>query len=211
MIWLLTSTGHEHRLAGAGMLHNEISIADIANALPKINRFTGHTSRPYSVAEHSLLVADLARMAGATPIVQLAALLHDAHEVYTGDVASPVKLVVGDGWDVFEHAQAIGLQSALGVRTASHAHRELIRQCDLVALATERRDLTAWRAGHHMMWPILDNPLRPALPSLHHDLNTSARAAMTWAGWRDAFAAEYLSLRQQLNTSHELATDWSAA
>ena len=59
---------------------------DIGHALANINRFTGHTLRPYSVAEHSLLVA---RLAPAEHKLQ--ALLHDATEAYVGDLNSMVK------------------------------------------------------------------------------------------------------------------------
>lgn len=63
-----------------------ICIEDIAHALSQINRFTGHTRDPYSVAEHSILVAQMCESQ-----YQLEALLHDAAEAYLGDVSSPLK------------------------------------------------------------------------------------------------------------------------
>lgn len=64
----------------------DIEIRDIAHALSQINRFTGHTHRPYTVAEHSIL-------ASFTNHSELALekLLHDAHEAYIGDISSPLK------------------------------------------------------------------------------------------------------------------------
>lgn len=61
-------------------------IETIAHALSNINRWTGHTSRPFSVAQHSLLVSHL-----VPPEFALGALLHDATEAYLGDIAAPLK------------------------------------------------------------------------------------------------------------------------
>lgn len=56
----------------------------IADALSKINRFNGRTSVPWSVAAHSLLVERHCE----GPLKGWA-LLHDAHEVFIGDITSP--------------------------------------------------------------------------------------------------------------------------
>ena len=59
MTWMLTSQGQVVHLDNP--LHNPgaLSIRAIAHSLACINRFTGHALRPYSVAEHSLLVCDI--------------------------------------------------------------------------------------------------------------------------------------------------------
>ena len=62
-----------------------IRLEDIARGLAQTNRFCGQSRRPICVAEHSLVVALLAR-----PGLGLAALLHDAHEAYLGDWTRPV-------------------------------------------------------------------------------------------------------------------------
>ena len=91
--WITTATGRDFPLAGLPTLMQgaQPCIEDIAHALAQINRFTGHAARPYSVAEHSLLVCDIVRAKGLNAHAQLLALLHDAHEAYCGDVASPTK------------------------------------------------------------------------------------------------------------------------
>jgi len=66
----------------------DICIEDIAHSLSHLCRFTGHTSAFWSVAQHSLLVAQ--KMPGG-PADKLAALLHDAAEAYTNDLSSPLK------------------------------------------------------------------------------------------------------------------------
>lgn len=70
----------------------QISLGDIARSLSRIPRFVGHTvgDTPWSVAQHSLLVESL-MPDESVPDERLAALLHDAHEAYVGDLPSPVK------------------------------------------------------------------------------------------------------------------------
>ena len=64
----------------------DIDIEDIAHALANLCRFTGHTSRFYAVAEHSVHVSD-----SASAPHKLWGLLHDAPEAYLGDLARPTK------------------------------------------------------------------------------------------------------------------------
>lgn len=66
---------------------DDLDIVDIAHHLSIVNRYTGGTPMPYSVAQHSVWVShqfkdrDLA----------FAGLMHDAAEAYLNDIASPVK------------------------------------------------------------------------------------------------------------------------
>lgn len=64
----------------------QVRITDIAHALACSPRFTGHTFEPYSVAQHSVLVAR-----ELPPELQLQGLMHDAAEAYLTDVARPIK------------------------------------------------------------------------------------------------------------------------
>lgn len=198
MTWMLTAHGREHHLSGAAQQLNMPDIREMAHALAQINRFTGHCKRPYSVAEHSVLVADIAASEGASTSAQLAALLHDAHEAYTGDVSSPVKRVVGMDWDAFEHCQATAVHRALGVSTAMTAHRVNIRRWDLIALATERRDLTCYAPDHHLPWAILDTPGQEVRPVRRWDLMDEHRCTMLWSDWAEAFLQAYEDLMRKL-------------
>lgn len=78
----------------------DIEIADIAHGLAFVARWNGQTRGDfaYSVAEHSLLVEAIFARAVSDPKWQLAALLHDAPEYVIGDMISPVKSAVGDGY-----------------------------------------------------------------------------------------------------------------
>lgn len=85
--WIATFTGQ--RFYPLCPTTKEVHIADIAHALSMKCRFTGHTQEFYSVAEHSVHVADLLR--GKPIRVQLSGLLHDAAEAYLPDIAGPIK------------------------------------------------------------------------------------------------------------------------
>lgn len=69
----------------------QILIEDIARGLSHVNRFSGQTDEPFSVAQHSLLVMMLLKNAGRASKVQLQGLLHDATEAYLTDVPKPLK------------------------------------------------------------------------------------------------------------------------
>lgn len=70
---------------------NVWDIEDIAHNLSMICRFNGSIPKFYSVAEHSVYV-----MRQVHPELRLAALLHDAHEAWMGDVTSPLKSLLPD-------------------------------------------------------------------------------------------------------------------
>lgn len=161
----------------------------IAHSLAQINRFGGHARRPYSVAEHSLLVCEIAeRELGLNVHGRLAALMHDAHETFATDMMAPAKdLIVG--WRIWEAHWMDRVRQAFAVRWLSHQYAAAIHAADMRALATERRDLLppAASAAH---WPCLDGHA----PVDWVDLNAPERVAMTWLDWRSVFTDRYLEL-----------------
>lgn len=105
---------------------------DIAHALAHICRFGGHTSRFYSVAQHSCIVAEL-----VPEEHKLAALLHDATEAYCGDMVRPLKMAMPTYCDIEERIW-------LAVCKRFWIDPDLpscVYDADMIALATERRDL----------------------------------------------------------------------
>jgi len=80
--WIETFTGKQFSFLDPPP--EQIDIRDIAHSLAYTCRFTGHSKRFYSVAEHSIFVSYLAND-------PLAGLLHDASEAYVADISSPVK------------------------------------------------------------------------------------------------------------------------
>lgn len=200
MTWMITNTGREHHLDGHTLMFNAPNIAEIAHALAQINRFTGHAKRPYSVAEHSLLVCSIANAEGATPIAQLAALMHDAHEAFTGDVSSPAKWSLGTAWSEFEHRNEHNTHLALGISTAMVSHRAAIKRWDLIALATERRDLTAYNPAVNHPWAILDMPGHEVTP-ITARLDTPERERQTWLDWKRQFHNTHDMLQAAIKAS----------
>ena len=82
--YIQTRTG---RLYWAEPERYTFTVQEIAESLSRICRFNGHLGWE-SVATHSIRVA---RAVGhMPPRVQLAALLHDAHEAYIGDIPGPL-------------------------------------------------------------------------------------------------------------------------
>lgn len=72
----------------------EFDIQDIAHALGNNCRYTGHVKHRYSVAEHSVLVSLI--MEDQKLGNPYEGLMHDAHEAYIGDMASPWKRLLPD-------------------------------------------------------------------------------------------------------------------
>jgi uncharacterized protein len=65
-----------------------IDIFDIAHHLSLINRWCGASEEGISVAQHSIIVAELI---DGPPKIKLCGLLHDATEAYMQDLPSPIK------------------------------------------------------------------------------------------------------------------------
>lgn len=126
----------------------DVVIEDIAHHLARKCRFNGATRRFYSVAQHSVLVAE--SLVGRGVGVQLLGLLHDAAEAYLPDVARPYKSQcwVGDlRFDAAENEIRAAVLHGLGLFNCE-IDRQLrvqrwIAGADDRALATEKRDLMA--------------------------------------------------------------------
>ncbi|MFT8945983.1 MAG: hypothetical protein ABF876_05300 [Acetobacter aceti] len=130
-----------------------INLTDIAVHLSRNNRFNGATTIDcWSVADHSMLVRRviMTMNSDADPFLEAYALLHDAHEAYTGDITSPVKQALNV---ILRHAGceidpvemlATHVQSAIHQRFGlpvhpSAAQKQAIADADLMALAIEKR------------------------------------------------------------------------
>ena len=182
MTTILTASGRD--LSLLYMQPADMLAHDIAHALAQINRFTGHARRPYSVAEHSLLVLEIIeREFPATNVHgRLAALMHDAHEAYVGDMATPLKRLVGPAWDLMEAKAERTLRSAYALHTAAADHAAVVKAADLIALATERAQLMPPGGSP---WEVLDG----VQPVTWVSLMAPERVAMPWTDWRDAWLA----------------------
>lgn len=128
-----------------------IEIEDIAHALSHLCRFTGHTNRFYSVAEHSFRAS-----LHVAPEFALEALLHDATEAYLGDVSSPLKALLRE-YRLIELQLDLVIRERFGLPLKQSPQ---VKQADLAMLATERTHLMPVTNEH---WPLLDG-IAPADP-----------------------------------------------
>lgn len=78
---------------------DDLRIEDIAHALSQLCRWTGHSKKFYSVAQHSVLVSE-----NLPSMLQLEGLMHDASEAYLSDLSRPIKHAPGLG-DVYRRVE----------------------------------------------------------------------------------------------------------
>ena len=161
---------------------NDIDLYDIAWGLSRISRFAGHTMTPvpYNVAQHSVHVSNLAELcfngvdsdhiyldanirqtirncAANRKEVLIKALLHDAHETYTGDIPSPIKNVpeVRAVLDQVEMRLDEAIYSRFNLSAKSDDEKLLIKFCDKVAQAIEANSFMLSK-GEHWNLPKFD-------------------------------------------------------
>jgi len=121
-----------------------LPVEDVARALAYQPRWCGATKHFYSVAEHSVMVSRLVPEA-----FSYHALWHDAIEFIQGDWPSPLKVYLGR--DNINRKLA-PIEAALARRFGFDLHLEEVKKADLVAMATELRDLlpSAWMDWGHL-------------------------------------------------------------
>jgi 5'-deoxynucleotidase YfbR-like HD superfamily hydrolase len=179
--WLQTSSGIALDLLNPQPA--QICLGDIARQLSRLPRFNGATSGPvaFSVAQHSCLVMELVAhytRASPDPMLLLAALLHDAHEAYVGDMPTPVKDALAHlgngfivGWCMLVDRIQCAVHQSVALSSQLPGEWEhLIRAADLQALTLER---DAFMLPLAKPWPDMpkppqgfDMPLAPCAPHL---------------------------------------------
>ena len=144
---------------------DEIDINDIAWGLSRMPRFAGQTitKQPYTVAQHSILVAQLIEQwynknttggISAWKIEQhaLMGLLHDASEAYIGDIPSPVKKhpAIKETIKTFEYELLNKIYSKFDLPIPNNDQKWLIKWADMKALALEAHAFMVSRGrGEH--------------------------------------------------------------
>jgi hypothetical protein len=135
-----------------------IKIADIAQSLSLTCRFGGLIPFFFSVAQHALLVRQLVIDMGHSEFAQ-AALHHDSHEAFLGDVPTPLKATFGNDY----HRMVARFDDAIGEALdlePSEFYAEEVRRADQMALRIEAAALKVSR-GVKGAWPWRELP--PAL------------------------------------------------
>jgi hypothetical protein len=175
MTWIQTASGRAFDLINPSPEDVDFEI-DIPEALARIARFTGHIrSGPYSVAQHCVIGAD-AIMKRFDVETAAAFLLHDAHEAYIGDIATPVAAAIVERVaDEYTGRARVPAKIALtkfkadidaAIHTAARVSwplpqetEKIVKEYDLRMLATERLHLLgpsprAWNPEHDAAEPL---------------------------------------------------------
>jgi 5'-deoxynucleotidase YfbR-like HD superfamily hydrolase len=127
----------------------DIEVEDIAHGLAFVARWNGQTfgDWPYSVAEHSLLVEQIfTRQNPKTePRWQLAALLHDAPEYVLGDMISPVKAAVGEGYGELDARLVAAVHIRFGLPAALPVKiKRAIKKADIISARLEAEQIAGF-------------------------------------------------------------------
>jgi 5'-deoxynucleotidase YfbR-like HD superfamily hydrolase len=121
--------------------NHDFDIKCIAHALSNLCRYTGHSKRFYSVAEHCVIVSRLVPEKFA-----LEGLMHDASEAYCGDVASPLKQLLPNYKEIED-----GVQEAIAAYFGlTYPFPKEIKEADVLAYVTERQSIS--NTGKDAIW-----------------------------------------------------------
>jgi 5'-deoxynucleotidase YfbR-like HD superfamily hydrolase len=169
----------------------DVEIEDIAHGLARVARWNGQTggAHIFSVAQHTLLVDAILRQ--RTPNapdrrLRLAVLLHDAPEYVIGDMISPFKAVLGDGYRAVEQRLLAAIHLRFGLPVALPADIvRLIKAADRGAAYLEATRLAGFKPAEARR--LFGHP--PDLPaSMERDYLTPWSAAQAQAHYLKRFA-----------------------
>ena len=152
-------TFHGRRVDPVNPDPDQIAIDDIAHALARQCRFTGHSRDFYTVAQHSVLVSWRCPLECA-----LEGLLHDAGEAYLADLARPVK--VQPAMAAYREAEE-RLERVIAAKFGLvFPWPAAVKRADDAVLRAEARDLLPnscgwWREGGDPA-PVVVHPWSPA-------------------------------------------------
>lgn len=136
--YIITFTGKKFDYVN--ITDNEIDIIDITMALSKLCRFGGHTQKFYSVGEHSIHCARLAKRLGLSKRLQLLALIHDFSEAYCIDIPSPLKDLLDDYKDI-EHNVFEHILNMFKIELPTQEEYDTVKVIDNALLMNEIRQL----------------------------------------------------------------------
>jgi hypothetical protein len=132
----------------------EVRLSDIAYGLSYRYRY-GCQTRPYTVAEHSVLVSEIIAILWPESKMALAGLMHDACEAYTHDIPSPVRRHISaslsDGtvvsWSAMERRVNRVVEYALSLPSGCTESPE-VKAADMLAVSIEKVQIPElWKLG----------------------------------------------------------------
>lgn len=126
-----------------------------------INRWAGNIQFEYSVLQHSMLVAELID----EPHLKIYGLIHDVPEDGTGDVTGPFKGFLDVWCDGFvsmhEQRMFSALCDSIGIGAPGTAIQAKIHRADMIARATELRDVVANKKGITIQYDPAKQRIKP--------------------------------------------------
>ncbi len=163
---------------------------DLAIGLSRTYRWAGYSAWPHplSVAQHSLTVLALHRLATDRPLTAAEArreLLHDATEALLGgyDPITPIKPHLGEGYErlVTLHQAALDIRYALPAWD-EQSYREH-KRADHLSAASEGLHVVGWSRRE------LREDLEIAVEPLDRDPLAPVQGFTAWEPWPASFAA----------------------
>ena len=121
--------------------NDSICVVDIIHSLTRLNRFVGHSSRTYSVGEHTFYCLLMAEKLGYNAKQKLQVFIHDFTEAYVGDCPSPLKRLLPSFSTIEANVESAILEH-LGLEPLTDVEHDLVKRVDLTMLTIEMRDLT---------------------------------------------------------------------
>lgn len=139
---------------------DSIYIPDVIHSLTGIGRFNGHSTRIYTVGEHTLMCLIMAEKLGFSNRMKLLVFLHDFTEGYCGDCPAPLKYLLPQFQEVEANIET-AIYEHLDIEPPTEEEYNLIKRIDLTMLAIEMRDLTKhdWESfvGEHTYTRMLED------------------------------------------------------
>lgn len=131
---------------------SNVNKGDIFLSLSRINRFIGHTSKPYSVGEHTINCYKMAKKLKYNHREQLLVFIHDWTEAYVGDCVTDLKSMMPKFAEVEESVE-MAICKYLGIEPPTKEEHKKVKLVDYTMMLIEMRNLTK----HKWMELINDN------------------------------------------------------
>lgn len=159
--WIMTYTGA--KAYPFDFRPEDWNTEDVAHALSNQCRFSGHTCEFYSVAEHSVHVANEIYRRTAEKSLALSGLLHDASEAYLVDIPRPLKRSMA--FAAYGSVEAKLMQSVMKAHNLPWPLPEIVKQVDNEILQLEADDLMHGTSQWNKEWlevvdPKFDSPIQ---------------------------------------------------
>lgn len=175
-------------------------IDDVLRALPMINRYTGQTLYPYSVAQHSMVLTHWMATEGGVSEAHLlmTTLMHDAAEAFIGDIIRPIKRMINNDIRLLEDCIMAGLmrqlipEPELLAEAQGEDFQTYLHAKDTALAATEARTLQC-------------NNILPHIPDMN--VVEGAFDMMPWGTINTLFTNTFNALSLALINTPDDATD----